>query len=185
MRALESAEVLLRRLEERGVAIERRSYFRGFVAEPVDASDEVHGKTVGVDRFEDGDLLLFEAGVRRTGPPGERQDWSRSDGPELYELSLTRQFSFDDAGGEYEGMNAVSLTVQAEPTAALRSVPGEELWGTAGPAWTREELLAHNSDPEAAERRLSAAGARVATRAGTRCRAPRGPCCRAPWGRTA
>jgi hypothetical protein len=102
-------------------ALSRRALdvFMAFAAQVVDETDEdPDGISLKVDRFCDGDLLLFETGPRRVLPPAEQPYWSRSDEPvpRVYELSFTRQFSFADGDGEYHGMNVVSLNIQVEPT---------------------------------------------------------------------
>jgi hypothetical protein len=174
VRALEAEAVLLRRLEELGVSCERRSYFRigagrdarpaldvfmAFAAELIDEPDDANGTSLSVDRFRDGDLLLFETGLGRVLPPAEKPYWSMSDEPvpEVYELSFTRQFSFEDSDGEYHGMNTVSLIIQAEPTSALTGLANEQIWGSAGPAWARDELVAQGHDPDRPPRTGAAA----------------------------
>src|SRR4051794_40379274 len=165
MRALDAETLLLQRLQELGISCERRSYFRiglgreartaldvfmDFAAETIDEQDEVNGTALIVDRFRDGDLLLFETGLARILPPTQKQYWSSSDepAPEVYELSFTRQFSFEDSDGEYHGMNTVSLSIQMEPTAELTTLADAQIWGSAGPTWTRDELVAHGHDPD-------------------------------------
>jgi hypothetical protein len=165
VRALEAEAVLLGRLEQLGIPIERRGHFAigagrdtrkaldvflAFAAETVDEPDWARGTRLSVDRFRDGDLLLFETGLGRILPPPERPYWSLADDPvpKVLELSFTRQFSFEDSDGEYHGMNAVSLNIQTEPTPSLTALADEQIWGTAGPAWTRDELIAQGHDPE-------------------------------------
>jgi hypothetical protein len=165
MRALEAEAELLRRLKDLGTSVERRSYFNigaghaarqaldvffAFAAQAIDEPDRVDGTSLSVDRFHDGDLLLFETGLGRAVPPGEKPYWSLSDEavPQMYELSFTRQFSFDDNNGEYHGMNAVSLTIHTEPAPSLAGLADEQIWGSAGPAWTRDELVEHGLDPD-------------------------------------
>jgi hypothetical protein len=150
VRALEAEAVLLRRLQDVGVSLERRSYFNigaghaarraldvffAFVAEPIDEPEEVDGTSLSVDPLNDGDLLLFETFLGSALPPPEKPYWSVSDEPvpKMYELSFTRQFSFHDVNGEYHGMNAVSLTIQHEPASSLARLPDEQIWGGAGP----------------------------------------------------
>jgi hypothetical protein len=164
VRALEAETLLLQRLQELGISCERRSYFRigpgrdartaldvfmAFAAETIDEQDDVNATALTVDRFRDGDLLLFETGLARILPPAEKPYWSSSDEPipEVYELSFTRQFSFEDSDGEYHGMNTVSLSIQTKPTAELTTLANAQIWGSAGPSWTRDELVAHGHDP--------------------------------------
>jgi hypothetical protein len=174
VRALEAEAVLLGRLERLGIPVERRGFFRigagrdartaldvflAFAAETVDEPEDAGGTRLSVDRFRDGDLLLFETGSGRILPPPERPYWSGADDPvpEVFELSFTRQFSFEDRDGEYHGMNAVSLTIQTEPTPSLTALADEQIWGSAGPAWTRDELLAQGHDPDRPPRTGAAA----------------------------
>jgi hypothetical protein len=174
VRALEAEAVLLRRLQERGVSCERRSYFSigagrdvptaldvfmAFAAETIDEPDDADGTALNVDRFRDGDLLLFETGLGRVLPPAEKPYWSLSDEPvpEVYELSFTRQFSFEDSDGEYHGMNTVSLSIQAQPTSTLTGLANEQIWGSAGPAWAHDELVAQGHDPDRPPRTGAAA----------------------------
>ena len=160
MRALEAEDVLQGRLRELGIALTRRGpyavgpgadarraidLFFAYAAEPIDEPDQAHGETISVDRFEDGDLLLFETWTGNVLPPAERPYWSLSDEPvpQAYEMTFTRQFSFTDRAGEYHGMNGVTLGLQWEPTPELERLPKAQLWGGPGPRWTREELLGH------------------------------------------
>jgi hypothetical protein len=162
VRALEAEAVLLRRLQDLGVSIERRGYFNigagdaarqaldvffAFTTEAIDEPEDADGTSLSVDPVNDGDLLLFETFLGRALPPPERPYWGGSDDPvqPMYELSFTRQFSFHDDDGEYHGMNAVSLTIQHDPASSLTGLPDEQIWGGAGPdgadAW-REQVTA-------------------------------------------
>jgi hypothetical protein len=164
VRALEAEAVLLERLEALGVACEHRSQFQvgaacdvrtaldvfmAFVTEPIDEPDDVDGTSLSVDADADGDLLLFETGIARILPPAEKPYWGASDGPvpEAYQLSFTRQFSFADTDGDYCGQSIVALKIQTEPTSALIDLADEQIWGVAGPASTRDELVAVGRDP--------------------------------------
>jgi hypothetical protein len=184
VRALEAEAVLLRRLADVGVSLERRSFFNigaghaahealdvffSFAAEVIDEPDHVNGASLNVDRFSDGDLLLFETGFGSATPPGEKPYWSLSDEPvpQMYELSFTRQFSFEDDHHEYHGMNTVSLTIQTEPAPSLAGLAAEQIWGSAGPSWTRDELLAHGRDPDRGPRTGAAAWQEQVTATGT------------------
>jgi hypothetical protein len=163
--ALQAEGVLLRRLKDLGVSVERRSHFNigaghaarqaldvffAFAAEAIDELDRVDGASLTIDRFNDGDLLLFETALGRAVAPDEQPYRSLGDEPvpQVYELSFTRQFSFDASNGQYHGMNTVSLTIQTEPTPALAGLADEQLWGSAGPAWTRDELVEYGHDPD-------------------------------------
>lgn len=162
MRALEAEAVLLGRLEDLGVSIERRGYFNigaghaarqaldvffAFTAQAIDEPEDVDGTSLSVEAASDCDLLLFETFLGSALPPPERPYWGGGDEPvaKMYELSFTRQFSFHDDNGEYHGMNAVSLTIQHEPAPSLTGLPDEQVWGGAGPdgasAW-REQVTA-------------------------------------------
>jgi hypothetical protein len=159
VRALEAEAVVLRRLQDLGVSVERRSYFNigagdaarqaldvffAFTAQPIDEPEDVDDTSLSVDPLNDGDLLLFETFLGSALPPREKPYWSGSDEPvpKMYELSFTRQFSFHDDNGEYHGMNAVSLTIQHEPVSSLTALPDEQIWGGAGPdgaaAWQEQ-----------------------------------------------
>ena len=166
MRALDAQRILLQRLALTHVDVEARGYFQvgagrnaqraldvffAFAAEAIDEPDVVEEGTLFVDRFNDGDLLLFESGASSAIPPAERPYWTLSDEPipEVYEVSFTRQFSFEDLHGEYHGMNTVTFVIQTALVTGLRELRREQIWGTAGPAWTRSELAEHGHDPDA------------------------------------
>lgn len=158
MRALEAEQVLLLQLKDRGVDLERRGHFHvgeasevrhaidiffAFAEQAIDEADEVAGQLVTVDRYDDGDLLIFETGTAEILPPRERPYWTLSDEPiaQTFELSLRRQFSFHSDQGGYVGMNEVSLNVQI--AGAPSTLRNEQIWGTAGPEWTREQAAKH------------------------------------------
>jgi hypothetical protein len=67
-------------------------------------------------REEDGDGLLAQYGI---------YDFS---GQPLYELDMTRQFSFNDEEGEYDHMSQLQCTFEFEPSEELRAVPDANLW---------------------------------------------------------
>lgn len=75
-----------------------------------------------VDRFKDGDLLLYEA---TTFTPGELS------------ISLTRQFMFTRPDGQQVSMKALILDLVVPYQGAAIS---EQVWGVAGPAWTDTDL---------------------------------------------
>lgn len=160
VRALEAEDTLRERLRELGIGLTRRGpytvgpgadarravdVFFAYAAELIDEPDHAYGETISVNRFEDGDLLLFETGTSGVLPPAERPQWRLSDEPvpQAYVMTFTRQFTFADPAGEYHGMNSVTLALQWEPSPELERLPEAQIWGTAGPEWTREELLGH------------------------------------------
>jgi hypothetical protein len=66
----------------------------------------------------DGDMLLVQWGT---------YDWG---GGEAFELDFTRQFSFEDDDGEYEGMQQLSCTFRFPPTNELRAIGEWNQWGS-------------------------------------------------------
>jgi hypothetical protein len=82
--------------------------FRRFAALPVD----------DVDVANDGDLVLFET--------------LELDSP-TYEIQLTRQFSFTDDEGEYDGMEHLTVSVSGARAPAKNDLPGAVVWGVARP----------------------------------------------------
>jgi hypothetical protein len=76
-------------------------------------------------REQDGDGLLAQYGVYTfTGEP-------------LYELDITRQFSFNDEDGEYDHMAQLQCTFELEPTDELRAVADANLW-----SWDASDFFA-------------------------------------------
>ena len=127
--ALEAFESLLARA---GVAVERRGgdllgdtddhhtllrVFCEFARIPADEPFETRAGTLRLGDDADDDLLLHESGVRRDG---------------IYQVSLTRQFAFEDGDGEYAGMNGLSVELDAVAVPPDR-VPTAQRWGYAGP----------------------------------------------------
>jgi hypothetical protein len=67
-------------------------------------------------REQDGDGLLAQYGI-----------YTFSGAP-LYELDITRQFSFNDEEGEYDHMAQLQCTFEFDPTDELRAVPAANRW---------------------------------------------------------
>jgi hypothetical protein len=82
--------------------------FRRFAALAVD----------DVDIDNDGDLVLFET--------------LELDSP-TYEIQLTRQFSFTDDAGEYDGMEHLTVSVSGTRAPAKNNLSGAVVWGVACP----------------------------------------------------
>jgi hypothetical protein len=100
-----------------------------------------------VDRFSDGDLLLYEADVGdELSPKGY---WSLSDEgaiPQVAILDFRRQFSFERPDDEQCTMEHFTLVVELPIIPAFTN-PGspEALWGCGGSPWTPDELRAWQS----------------------------------------
>ena len=82
------------------------------------ASDDFDegGLTWRVIAAPDGDLLLFETGVRDS----------------KFALFLTRQFMFETSDGEYLGMRVLSVVLEVESDQQLLALPSEQIWGNPG-----------------------------------------------------
>jgi hypothetical protein len=105
------------------------------------------GETCHVDVVSDGDLLLYETGVSERRP---EKGW-RSEGeppePDAYVMDFTRQFTFQDADGEYLGMNGLTLTVEFEPHPELTRLKEAQIWGCGGPPWDEELWSRRGEEP--------------------------------------
>ncbi|HYZ27450.1 MAG TPA: hypothetical protein VE570_00225 [Thermoleophilaceae bacterium] len=102
--------------------------FTSFAAQP----------TEGVDARMDGDRLLFET----TLAPATRRDGAAGSAfppaPQAYHVFLTREYYRTDEAGDYRGARAVTVTLQFEPTTALRGLEDEQVTGCGGPPWLDE-----------------------------------------------
>ncbi len=132
MRAIDAADRLAQLLRARGVALTPTAHGLGgpgeaamvawasFCELALEAADEPferHGAAMAVCDDSDCDLLLHESGT--SGADDDR-----------YVLHLTRQFTFT-AGGEYAGMNGLTLTIECDGLPEGR-VPKAQRWGYAG-----------------------------------------------------
>ena len=98
---------------------------------PADESFEHYGASTRVSDHPDADLLLHESGLG-----GNEMD--------RYVVYLTRQFSYEDADGEYAGMNALTIELEAAGVPEGR-VPQARRWGYAG---RRRHDVPNDSHPE-------------------------------------
>lgn len=89
---------------------------RRFFAEDVDDA---------APRDQNGDGLLAQYGIYAFG------------GPPLYQLDMSRQFSFDDENGEYDHMSQLQCTFEFDPTDELRAVEPATLW-----SWDSSDFFA-------------------------------------------
>ena len=88
------------------------------------------GATCHVDVTRDGDMLLFETAMGAA-----------------FVMDFTRQFSFEDADGEYLGMNGLTLTVEFQPRPELARLDPVQIWGCGGPPWTEDVWRRQGEDP--------------------------------------
>ena len=101
---LSNAELDLERLEPASTW----KVFKAFAAEPIE----------GVGPNHEDDMCLFEAGV---------YDWYDGKGSR-FNWSLCRQFSFYDAGGEYDHMEQLRCALYFAPTSELEQLQCDGLW---------------------------------------------------------
>jgi hypothetical protein len=88
-----------------------------------------------VDTSNDGDQLLYESrlgkATRRDGGAGS----AYPDEPTRFELLFDRQFYLGEADADYQGMNALTITIQFEPVPELAAFASEQVGGCGGPPW--------------------------------------------------
>lgn len=122
--------------------------FKVMAAMPADESfADADGETLHVDVTADGDLLLFETAVDERRPEKGWRSMGEPAEPNVFDLIFTRQFSFDDADGEYLSMNGLALTVEFEPHPELAGLPSAQIWGCGGPPWGDEQWRRRGEAP--------------------------------------
>ena len=122
--------------------------FKAAAAVPADEPFEHRsGATCRVDVTRDGDLLLFETSVGEQRPAKGWRSGGEPAEPTVFIIDFTRQFSFDDADGEYLGMNGLTLTVEFQPQPQLTGLAQVQIWGCGGPPWTEQLWRQRGEEP--------------------------------------
>jgi hypothetical protein len=164
MRALDAEETLLALLARSGVDVvevhyayegrgdDARAAWEAFkvVAElPADEPfEDDAGDLCHVDVTADGDRLLFETSVGERRPAKGWRSLGEPAEPSAFTVSFTRQFSFDDADGEYLWMNGLYLTVEFAPHPQLTGLEPAQIWGCGGPPWGEDQWRRRGESPK-------------------------------------
>jgi hypothetical protein len=119
--------------------------FKAFVAVPASTPVERYEGICTVEADQDGDMLLFQGGVGRALEPDRRGYAPEGPGRPVFELNVTRQFSYTDADGEYAGMNQMGLSFEAPVAPSLDGVSLPSEWGRVGEDAARWIALVEDS----------------------------------------
>jgi hypothetical protein len=155
---LGSGDHLVRALSARGVAVEEdreRWYWRGqgrdgrtaveaFAACAGEFADSDPSEEERLaDRFDGGDLLMFEASPSHS--EATRRLAVRNDeiAEDAFTLVFSRQFSFVDVEGQHLYMERMGLEIWTPLTADLAALKAKVIYGYAGPAGSPAELADH------------------------------------------